>query len=351
MEWIKFTERECDLFTAYCIMIGYLRNYEKNIGKNLKNFLMISKAGIIHSWRSKTEYDDFLAILERKNLEVFEGILDRLNKQNEKLKKFLWYKKLENYNDRDLLKIFKEFVDVYQNYFPLFTLPKYFGMVLDEKKLSKRQRNKLIRMRGIADYEKIQKQFLLTFFKELGKRKKINDDLLFYALPEEIVNLLEFDKKIRIDILKNRKKFVIFLTKAGRKTIIATGTKASRIFKSNIKKEARGVKFIKGKVANRGLVKGIVQIVLRETDLKNLDNKIIVAPMTSIKFVPYLKNIKGIITNEGGIACHAAIISRELNVPCIVNTEVATKILRTGDIVNMDANTGVVKIIKRAKSL
>ena len=68
--------------------------------------------------------------------------------------------------------------------------------------------------------------------------------------------------------------------------------------------------------------------------------------MTSIKFTPYLKNVLGIITNEGGIACHAAIISRELNVPCLVGTKNATKILRNGDLVELDANNGIAKIIK-----
>jgi|GEM_PF-3222760 len=64
--WTKFTERECDLFTAYCIMMGYLRNYQKNIGINFKNFLMISNQGIIFSWRYKKEYETFLNSLKRK---------------------------------------------------------------------------------------------------------------------------------------------------------------------------------------------------------------------------------------------------------------------------------------------
>ena len=69
--------------------------------------------------------------------------------------------------------------------------------------------------------------------------------------------------------------------------------------------------------------------------------------MTSIKFVPYLKKIKGIVTNEGGIACHAAIISRELKIPCIIGTKIATKVINNGDLIEMDANKGVVKILKK----
>ena len=346
MEWIKFTERECDLFTTYCIMVGYLRNYKKNIGKNLKNFLMAHKNGLVHSWRLKSEYDKFLNELKAKKIESLEKILDKLNIQNEKLKKFLNYKKLDNLSDKQLLKIFIDFVDIYQNYFPLFTLPKYFGLVLDENNLSRTTKNKLKKMRGIADYEKIQKYFLPLFFREVEKRKNIKSELLFYALPREIIGLLKNNKAIKDSLLKDRKKLVLFLTTNGGKTKILTGKKARQILKANIKEEKIKTDLVKGKVANKGLVRGRARMILRESDLNNLKNKIVVAPMTSIKFTPYLKNVLGIITNEGGIACHAAIISRELNVPCLVGTKNATKILRNGDLVELDANNGIAKIIK-----
>jgi len=349
MEWTKFTERECDLFTTYCIMIGYLKNYKKNIGKNLNNFLMMHENGIVHSWRLKSEYDELLNELKTKKLGIFEEILDRLKNQNEKLKKFLEYKNWDNLTDKQLLRIFINFVNIYQNYFPLFTLPKYFGMVLDENKLSQKFKSKLKKMRGIADYEKIQKDFLPLFFKEVEKRKNIEKNLLFFALPGEIADLLKNGKKIKESTLKDRKKLILFLTTNGGKTKIFTGTKARQILKENIREEKIKTNFIKGNIVNKGLVTGQVRLVLREADLNNLDNKIVVAPMTSIKFTPYLKNVLGIVTNEGGIACHAAIVSRELNVPCIVGTKNATKIFKNNDLVELNANNGIVKIIERTK--
>jgi len=346
MKWIKFTERELDLFTVYCIMTGYLKNYRKNIGKNLKNFLLIYKNGISHSYRSKKEYDEFLNELKKRKPKVFKKILDKLSVQNKKLNKFLEYRKLDNLNDKQLLKFFTVFVNVYQNYFSLFTLPKYFGMVLNENDLSQKVKNKLKAVRGVADYEKIQKIFLPLFFKEVEKRKNVKSDLLYYALPEEIIDLLKNNKTIQRDILKDRKKLVLFLTVNGGKTKMLTGVRAKQVIKVNIKEEKIKIDDVKGNVANKGLVRGRVRLILRGDDLNNLDNKIVVAPMTSIKFVPYVKNIIGIITDEGGIACHAAIISRELNVPCVVGTKNATKILKNGNLVELDANNGIVKIIK-----
>ena len=54
-----------------------------------------------------------------------------------------------------------------------------------------------------------------------------------------------------------------------------------------------------------------------------------------------------IVTNTGGVTCHAAIVSRELRTPCIIGTDIATKVLRDGDEVEVDANKGVVKILKK----
>ena len=60
-----------------------------------------------------------------------------------------------------------------------------------------------------------------------------------------------------------------------------------------------------------------------------------------------MRRAKAIITDEGGLTCHAAIISRELGIPCIIGTKIATKVLKDGDMVEVDANKGIVKKIKK----
>ena len=71
--------------------------------------------------------------------------------------------------------------------------------------------------------------------------------------------------------------------------------------------------------------------------------------MTRPEFVPLMKRASAIVTDEGGITCHAAIVSRELNIPCIIGTKIVTKVLKDGDEVEVDADNGVVKIIKKAE--
>ncbi len=68
-----------------------------------------------------------------------------------------------------------------------------------------------------------------------------------------------------------------------------------------------------------------------------------VAHTTFPALVPAMKKASAIITDDGGLTCHAAIVSRELQTPCVVGTKHATKILHDGDVVEVDANNGIVK--------
>ena len=74
------------------------------------------------------------------------------------------------------------------------------------------------------------------------------------------------------------------------------------------------------------------------------DNCILVTETTAPDIIRACHKAIGIITNQGGIASHAAIISRELKIPCIVGTKNATKIIKTGDIIFMNGSTGEVSI-------
>ena len=74
---------------------------------------------------------------------------------------------------------------------------------------------------------------------------------------------------------------------------------------------------------------------------------ILVSIATSPQLLPAMKRASAFVTDVGGITCHAAIVSRELKKPCVVGTKIATKVLRDGDSVEVDANKGVVKILKK----
>jgi len=107
-------------------------------------------------------------------------------------------------------------------------------------------------------------------------------------------------------------------------------------------------KEVKGNIAYKGIVKGKVKIVYGTRQIKNVKKgDIIVAPMTLPDILPAMKKAIAFVTDEGGIVCHAAIIAREMKKPCIIGTKIATKVLKDGDLVEVNANKGIVKILKK----
>ena len=104
---------------------------------------------------------------------------------------------------------------------------------------------------------------------------------------------------------------------------------------------------IKGQIAQLGIIIGKVRILKRREQVGEVkEGEIIVSSMTTPDFLPAMKKAAAFITDEGGITCHAAIVAREMKKPCIIGTKIATKVLKDGMMVEVDANAGVVKIIK-----
>ncbi|MEK7153227.1 MAG: PEP-utilizing enzyme, partial [Patescibacteria group bacterium] len=74
--------------------------------------------------------------------------------------------------------------------------------------------------------------------------------------------------------------------------------------------------------------------------------EILVAETTSPEIMPACRKAAAILTNEGGLLSHAAIISREMGIPCIVGLGIADRVLKDGDLVEVDADRGIVKLVK-----
>lgn len=112
---------------------------------------------------------------------------------------------------------------------------------------------------------------------------------------------------------------------------------------------------LKGISTNPGKATGraIIMPMLNDHDSISIINKkmekgdILVAETTSPDIMMLCKKAAAIVSDQGGLLSHAAVVSRELNIPCVIGTRVATRVIKNGDLVEVDANKGVVKIIKR----
>lgn len=151
-----------------------------------------------------------------------------------------------------------------------------------------------------------------------------------------------------IDELEKRKNSVVYMDNPDTGAIFeySDPDKAINSVYSFLDISNANNKEIKGSPACKGVVKGRVRIILSESDFGKFQNgDILVTSMTRPEFVPLMKKSSAVITDEGGVTCHAAIISRELNIPCIIGTNAGTRLLKDGDMVEVNANEGIVRII------
>ena len=100
---------------------------------------------------------------------------------------------------------------------------------------------------------------------------------------------------------------------------------------------------LQGTGCSKGIVKGKVKIVLNPMDTQVEDGDIVVTKSTDPSWVMVFPLLKGLIVEKGSLLSHSAIISREMNIPAIVGVQGATSILKTGDMVQFDGSTGIIK--------
>jgi pyruvate,water dikinase len=106
---------------------------------------------------------------------------------------------------------------------------------------------------------------------------------------------------------------------------------------------AEGAVLVRGLGASPGIATGRVRVLRTPDEGAALaPGEVLVAPMTNPDWVPVLRRASGLVTDGGGMTCHAAIVSRELGVPCVVGARDATSVLRNGELVTVDGAKGVV---------
>jgi phosphohistidine swiveling domain-containing protein len=180
---------------------------------------------------------------------------------------------------------------------------------------------------------------------------------IIYATTEEIIGLLENPQAEQIEQFRKIANRPLAFVFDGKKLEVKKGFSEIEKLRKFLLKQTielpRDLNELTGFVAVKGRAIGQV-VKVSEYDyeraaeiLKDKKDYILVTPMTRPEFVPYMKSARAIVTDEGGITCHAAIVSRELNLPCIVGTKFASEIFNNGDLVEVDADKGIVKIINR----
>lgn len=191
-----------------------------------------------------------------------------------------------------------------------------------------------------------------SLFKFIADKCNLSISDIVMLTANDIEELIESDfscveDKVRIISERRIGFYIVWLNG---KVTTGYGLEAKKLQKriaGIFKGEKKFSNVLAGQSAYRGIVRGRVKILNTYNDIAKVNKgDIIVASMTTPDFVAAMEKAGGFITDEGGITCHAAIISREFHVPCIVGTGNATELLKDDDLVELNANSGKIFILK-----
>lgn len=187
--------------------------------------------------------------------------------------------------------------------------------------------------------------YLEPLWLKLGQAYGLKEKEIGCYTLADLDKLIKNNKRLSVTEINNRQKGHGLLLHDDKLSLV-TGEGLGKL-KSQNQTDEGVVTQINGSVACRGKITGTAKVVLRAAEQDKIVNgDILVTSMTTPDFLPSMKRASAFVTDEGGITCHAAIVARELKKPCIIGTKNATKILHDGDLIEVDADKGIVKVIR-----
>lgn len=233
-------------------------------------------------------------------------------------------------------------------------LKKKQNLLTKQLKLNRPEQRLFNAMRTLG-FWKVERKFrnqqahelMEDFIKEVAKRNFLSVAQVKMISPKEMIGLLK-GKKVSSATLNERLKESLTIFNGISYEVISG--QALKPISKKIKKSLevdKSINSLNGQTAYPGHAEGKVKIIDTPEEMKKMKRgNILVSASTSPQILPAMKKAGAIVTNSGGITCHAAIVAREIKIPTLIGTKIATKIFKDGDLVEVDANRGMVKLIK-----
>ena len=182
-----------------------------------------------------------------------------------------------------------------------------------------------------------------------AKKTGIDKNLLLFISISELIDFLGNGRPVSAKELKERQKFCVWVPINLWQESVYIGNKAKQYLGSHMAKEekVKAVDTFTGQVAYPGQARGTAYIINAVADMKKVKGPfILVSQQTNPELLPAMKQARAFVTDHGGITSHASIVAREMKTPCVIGTRIATKVLKDGDKVEVDAERGIVRKIK-----
>ncbi|MBU1854783.1 MAG: hypothetical protein KKF89_03615 [Nanoarchaeota archaeon] len=317
-------------------------DFEKVISGLIKKNKLEEKRNVILQSVQKPWKKTALIELEH---EIAKGVpLKKLVKEYQFLRSWtLWYKEIDEEWIKEISNIQKEKIKLYNE--------KELIKILKPNK----EETHFLKMAPYITFFKdwrddIRRKHIYSWvflFEKIAKKYCVEYNDIGYFTLDEIEDMLKkdcFDYET-LKLRKGKEFIMIPETNKPKVKVINQVPQKYRAIINRIKNSK--INDVKGLIVQKGKAIGRVKIINTYHDIKRVEKgDILVSNTTHTNYLPAMKRSAAIITNEGGITCHAAIVARELNKPCIVGTKNATRVLKDGDLVEVDANQGIVRKIK-----
>ena len=188
-----------------------------------------------------------------------------------------------------------------------------------------------------------------TIFKKISAQAHL-DPIIFYNsyTIDDITNLLLHTTVLSPEVVNQRNDYYAYIVRNLKKEVSTDGA-----YRESLKKyfSAHDQAHIVGVSACPGVVRGVARVLqnseIKDVTLESLQGKILVTTMTDPSIMPFIRNCLALVTDQGGLTSHAAIVSREMHIPCIVGTKNGTEIIKDGSMIEVDADRGVIRPVTR----
>lgn len=322
-------------FVAY----NYLEPSKNLLGVDIKEFMIIHKNGISTGYLGKSEVKKFGNYLIKRVLKDQNLLNEWANRLKENYIEINRSVKnpVVNFANIDGFKIIEKAFSSYQSYHVAIKIVSNF---LDEQ-MKEQYYGILEEARTYSqDAFDILEDFFDRLAELISRKENCQKTIIMSMMREEFLEYLKTGDIPEKTLLEQRHNLsaIFFNNHVVGEEVLIIEKSLSKAYDPNK---------LKGSVAYEGKIEGRCRIVYDPSEICDFhEGEILIAPMTHPYFMPLIHKAAAIVTDAGGILSHAAIIARELKKPCIIGTEVATKVLKDKDYIEVDAFNGIVKRIK-----
>ncbi|MDP3742108.1 MAG: PEP-utilizing enzyme [Candidatus Micrarchaeota archaeon] len=343
VEWIVHWSGGWSLLSCSYFGHQYTETIARDLGISIKDAVLTSSDGHSACYFPRKEVDAFGNALAKKVL-------------RDKKQARIWCSDLKQRTDRITnvmakLKstemtpgLFNDFIPALYDYVPPHIAVKkvvdYLPPEVLQELLPQFTKARVYAEKVYTDSEKT----MQLFSQWVSKQSGVKPQLVLCMVKEEVDKYFETSKLPNTNVLQGRFENSALVFHNGSRELFV-GSKAKEFEVALHAGDAKET--LSGKTAFPGKAKGTVRIVL---DAKNPgvfnEGDILVTGMTRPEYLQLFKKAAAVVTDAGGVLSHAAITARELKKPCVIGTLKATKLLKSGDVVEVDADKGIIRQVK-----